>query len=134
MVLLDTHIWVWLNQGGGGVSDATRSHVAEAAGRGEAWVSVISVWEVALLEAKGRIGLTLPLSEWVTRALAPPLRLAPLTPEIAVESGRLPPPFHSDPADRILTATARLEGLTLVTRDRRILAYAAQAHVTAVLG
>ncbi len=104
------------------MSDATRSRVSEAAGRGEAWVSVISVWEVALLEAKGRIGLTLPLSEWVTRALAPPLKLAPLTPEIAIESSRLPPPFHNDPADRILMATARLEGLTLVTRDGRILA------------
>jgi PIN domain nuclease of toxin-antitoxin system len=56
---------------------------------------------------------------------------APLTPEIAVESSRLPGPFHNDPIDRILAATARIEGLILVTRDRAILDYARHGHVRA---
>jgi PIN domain nuclease of toxin-antitoxin system len=68
----------------------------------------------------------------INRALAPPLALATLTPEIAVESNGLPGQFHSDPVDRIITATARIEGMTVVTRDRQILAYAAQGHVSAL--
>jgi PIN domain nuclease of toxin-antitoxin system len=47
---------------------------------------------------------------WIRRALAPPLHLAAITPEVAVESTRLPEPCHRDPVDRLLTATARVEG------------------------
>ena len=52
------------------------------------------------------------------------LNLLALTPEIAIESVALPEPMHKDPADRILVASARVERLTLVTRDRELLAYA----------
>jgi PIN domain nuclease of toxin-antitoxin system len=55
-----------------------------------------------------------------------------LTPEIAIECNSLPGQFHDDPADRIITATARVEGLTVITRDRQILDYAAQGYVSAV--
>ncbi len=77
-----------------------------------------------MLEAKGRIRLSKDCLAWVQEALsAPGTSLVPLTPEIAVESSRLPGKFHGDPADRILVATARLLGATLLTRDERILAY-----------
>jgi PIN domain nuclease of toxin-antitoxin system len=65
-------------------------------------VSVISVWEIGMLESKGRLLLNLPCEAWVREALKTPgLTLAPLTPEIAVDSTRLPGAFHGDPADRI---------------------------------
>ena len=77
-----------------------------------------------MLEAKGRIRLAKDCLAWVHDALTSPgISLVPLTPEIAVESSRLPGTFHGDPADRILVATARLLGATLLTRDAKILTY-----------
>jgi PIN domain nuclease of toxin-antitoxin system len=75
-------------------------------------------------QREGRIRLAKECLAWVGDALrAPGIALVPLTPEIAVESSRLPGSFHGDPADRILVATARREGAILVTRDEGILAY-----------
>jgi PIN domain nuclease of toxin-antitoxin system len=95
-------------------------------------VSIISVREVSLLHTKRRLHLGTSCLDWARRALAPPLALATLTPAIAVECNSLPGQFHDDPTDRMIAATARLEGLTVVTRDRQILAYAAQGYVSAL--
>ena len=124
VLLLDTHVWLWLVGGAEPLKRPVLSAVEGAARRGRIRVSAISVWEVAMLEAKGRIRLAKDCLAWVREALAAPgTSLVPLTPEIAVESSRLPGEFHGDPADRILVATARLLGATLLTRDERILAY-----------
>lgn len=131
-LLLDTHVWIWLNEGAAGLSDAVVRRIDPAAARGVAFVSVMSIWEVSLLHAKRRVVLGLDLPTWVDRAIAPPIALATLTPEIAVECHWLPDRFHSDPVDRILVATARIEGYTLLTRDRAILDYAAAGHVRAL--
>lgn len=105
----------------------------EAAERRSLLVSVISVWEVGMLEAKGRIELFMPCDEWIRRALATPgLALAPLTPEIALDSTRLPGDLHGDPADHILVATARRMGARILTKDRRLIGYARQGHVRVV--
>jgi PIN domain nuclease of toxin-antitoxin system len=58
------------------------------------------------------------------------LQLAPLTPSIAILSTRLPGNFHGDPADRFLVATARIDGARLITKDRRILEYGREKHVS----
>lgn len=84
-----------------------------------------------MLEARRRLRLRVSLDEWVSQALlAPGVRLADLTPEIAIESTRLPGQLHNDPADRILIATARRVGARLVTRDTRILEYGGHGHVS----
>ena len=94
-------------------------------------VSGISVWEIALLESKGRIAFNEECRLWVQRALgAPGIVLAPLSPEIAIASTRLPGSFHGDPADRIIAATARECGGTLVTADKGILSYAKHGHLS----
>ncbi len=83
-----------------------------------------------MLEVKGRISLPFSCLEWVQRALrAPGISLADLTPEIAIESTCLPGHFHGDPADRIIMATAKSLGATLITKDRRILTYAKNNHI-----
>jgi PIN domain nuclease of toxin-antitoxin system len=93
----------------------------------------MSIWELAMLVSKGRVTLQTPLLDWVREALRTPgLSLVPLTPEIAVESTRLPGNFHGDPADRIIVASARETGSTIVTRDRLILAYGKQAFVRTI--
>lgn len=130
-MLLDTHVWLWLMGGEGGMKPSTIRVIEETASHGLVRVSAISVWEVAMLEAKGRIRLSKDCMTWVNEALrAPCLALIPLTPEIAVESSRLPGAFHGDPADRILVATARRHGAILVSRDKRILAYGKTKHLS----
>lgn len=106
------------------------NRIREASARGELTVSAISVWEVALLSAKQRIRLSQEVDEWVRTSLAAPgTRLVELSPEILVESTRLPGSVHGDPADRMLIATARRTGAALVTRDAAILAYARDGHL-----
>jgi PIN domain nuclease of toxin-antitoxin system len=103
-----------------GVLDA----IEQAALDARLLVSAISVWEIGMLEAKGRLVLPMDITLWVEKALtAPGVHLQPLTPTIALQSSRLPGEFHGDPADRILVATARTVGATIVTRDAQILAY-----------
>ena len=133
-LLLDTHVWVWYVE-----NDARRFSrgieplVEGAVQRGEVVVSAISVWEIALLEASGRIELSLDVRAWVGRALGfPGVRLKGLSPSVAIESTRLPGELHRDPADRILIATARSLGSAIVTCDERILAYATKGHVRVV--
>ena len=91
-------------------------------------VSVISCWEVAKLVEKGRLTLQQPVGEWIATALTRPhITLLSLTPEIAVDATQLPTGFHSDPADQLIVATARILGIPLLTADAKILNY---AHVS----
>lgn len=107
--------------------------IERAARTGALRVSVMSVWEIGMLESKGRLELKMSCAEWVRRALdTPGLALAPLTPEIAIESSRLPGSFHGDPADRLLVATARIAGLRLMTKDGRLLDYGGHGYVRVV--
>ena len=132
-LLLDTHVWIWLLNGEEGkIRASCLAAIDDAASRSSLLISVISVWEVGMLEAKGRISLSRDCLAWIEVALAQPgFSLAALTPEIAVHSSRLPGAFHGDPADRILMATARCEGATLVTKDKRLIAYG-RRHLVAV--
>lgn len=132
-VLLDTHVWVWLMEGRAGVNpEAVR--LMEAAGEDSSLkVSVISAWEVGMLEAKGRLRFDISCDEWVELAFGlPGLSLMPLTPAICIRSSRLPGEFHGDAADRLIVATARELGAVLLTRDAPILQYAAQGHLRAL--
>jgi len=134
VLLLDTHVWIWLVEG-----------VAEQFGRvalrriqgastcGWLRVSVISVWEVAMLHSKGRVQCLPTVDEWVHKNLrAPGLQLSDLTPQIAVDSSRLPNLSHGDPADRIIMATAQQLPATVVTCDRAMLQYARAGHFVAL--
>ncbi len=125
LLLLDTHIWIWLMNGDEKLaSPRLLKIIQERSDRKALRVSVISVWEVGMLESKKRIMLPYSCHEWVHRALnIPGLALVPLGADIALESTRLPDTFHGDPADRILVATAAHLGAELVTQDERIHAY-----------
>jgi PIN domain nuclease of toxin-antitoxin system len=123
MIVLDTHIWVWWINGSPELSPTKGRLLASLQSDGLG-VSVISCWEIAKLVEKGRLALAIPVGQWIDQALAyPGIRLLPLDPKIAVASTQLPPPFHNDPADQIITATAREMDCPLATDDGRILAY-----------
>ena len=129
-VLLDTHALVWLVDGDRRLLSAARKRITTAAQDSQLWVSAITPWEVAMLVAKGRLSLNRDAMDWVDAALAlPGLRLAPIEPAIAVASTRLPGDIHGDPSDRLIVATARHLGATLVTADAQLLAYGALGHV-----
>ena len=132
-VLLDTHVWVWLVGGSEKLSRPATGAIRSASKEGGVLVSAISVWEVAMLEKKGRLKFDRDCLEWVRAALAVPgITLAPLSPEIAVESTRLPGDFGGDPADRVLAATARRLGARMITRDRQILRYAESESLSVI--
>lgn len=132
-LLLDTHIWLWVVAGSPRLSQETRDSIGQSLGGGLLRIAAISLWEVAMLAARGRITLGKPASMWLKEALAQPAPVVePLTAEIAVESCELPDAFHADSADRIIVATARISNAKLMTRDRQILDYAARGHLTAV--
>jgi len=133
LLLLDTHIWLWLEAGSSELSAAARGTIGHALGLGALRIASISLWELALLASRGRVTLGKPTNSWIAEALADPAPIIePLDARVAVESCELPGTFHRDPADRIIVATARVIGATLMTRDRRILDYAADGHVTAL--
>ncbi len=121
--LLDTHVLIW-------ALDAPERLPARVAAvlRDPAnlplGVAAITPWEIAMLSARGRLRLGQPVETWLSAALQPEITsLLPLSPAIAVESCQLPGAFHADPADRLIVATARLHGLTLISADESIRAY-----------
>ena len=123
MILLDTHIWVWLVSESDRLTPSQRMSIVNQTDGGLG-VSVFSCWEVAKLVERERLTLSLPVSEWIDRALSyPGTSLLDLTPAIAVESTQLPGVFHRDPADQILVATARVWQIPLATQDASILEY-----------
>lgn len=128
-LLLDTHIWLWALLEPERLSPAVRS--ALTAGEHELWLSSISVWEAHLLAERGRVRVETSPAEWVEQMVrALPRREAAVTHDIAVTSRALALP-HDDPADRLIAATAKVLGLTLVTADARLLAsseYAVMAN------
>jgi PIN domain nuclease of toxin-antitoxin system len=129
-LLLDTHIWVRFINGTPGLKPSSIALIDAARATGEAFVSVISVWETALLVRKKRLDLPISVERWVQQALRlPGIRLLTLTPAIAIESVALPDSLNRDPSDRIIVASARIENLRLLTRDKDIIRFAAQTRL-----
>jgi PIN domain nuclease of toxin-antitoxin system len=96
------------------------------------YLSPFTAWEIGTLVAKGRLHLTLSPEVWFDSLLAlPGMRLAALTPQLLIGSTALPGNPPSDPADRIIAATARIYGHRVITRDGKLLDYAARGHVLA---
>jgi PIN domain nuclease of toxin-antitoxin system len=111
----------------------TRRAINHAVEKGRLRLSIMSVWEIAMLSSRNRIRLSQPVATWIEASLVEPGPfLEPISPEIALASCYLPGGFRSDPADQIIVATARVAGATLLTRDRRILDYARAGHVNAL--
>jgi len=131
--LLDTHVWLWILRGASEeVSKTFFADVEHWRRTRSVYLSPISCWELGLLVSANQIDLPQPVEELWERAITPEIcRVAELTGPILAESTRLPGDLHRDPSDRILVATARANGLTLVTRDWRLLDYAKQGHLKA---
>ncbi|MGR3317745.1 MAG: type II toxin-antitoxin system VapC family toxin [Candidatus Anammoxibacter sp.] len=131
LILLDTHVWIWLLNGNEKlINPKCLSYIESCVKYSTIRVSVISVWEIGMLESKGRIKFPMDCLDWVNKALqAPGVSLVPITPDIAIESSRLPGKFHGDPADRIIAATARKLRAVLITHDKNIINYGMENYL-----
>jgi PIN domain nuclease of toxin-antitoxin system len=119
-ILLDTHVWIWLSIGD---LQSLSVQAQQSLSGGPRWISAISCWELAKLVERRRLGFTIPTLSWMRRSLNENhIRIAELTPEIAVESTNLQG-FHRDPADQIIVATSRILEMPVVTVDQRIIQF-----------
>ena len=122
--VLDTHVWIWWHIHPKKLSKRVRSIISHPDQYEELLLSAISPWEFSKLLEKKRMGISCDPEKWIREALEmSKLRLVPLTPTLSYRSTTLPPPFHEDPADQIIVATAREEKATVMTKDKLIQEY-----------
>ena len=122
MILLDTHVFLWLNHAPEKLSRTATRAVERAASSTGLAIASITLWEIALLVESGRVRLKAAGIQDFLGALmqTPGLSVLEITAEIAALGARFPPGSPGDPCDRIIAATARAHGLPLLTKDRRL--------------
>ena len=124
MIVLDTHTWIWFISEPEVLSKRAKKAVSAAVKEKSVLISSISAWEVAFLVIKKRLTLSLDVIDWIAKSEGLPfIQFIEISNSIAVKSVNLPQPLHSDPADRIIIATALTTGVPLVTKDKKLLNY-----------
>jgi len=126
VIVLDTHAVIWWVNDDGRLSAKAGKAIKRELTRedGKILISSITAWEIALLVEKGRLTLTMDVSDWLKLVQdIESVHFDPLDNDIAVQSVRLPGEFHPDPADRIITALARHHAVSIVTCDTKIREY-----------
>lgn len=122
MMILDTHVLVWMDEGSSRLGKKARSRIDEALKDSALYVSAISFWEVSMLLAKGRLQMQMSVDVWRNSLLEHGLREIPMTGDIAITAASLID-FHGDPADRFIAASAVNTALHICTADQKILAW-----------
>ncbi|TPJ32272.1 type II toxin-antitoxin system VapC family toxin [Mesorhizobium sp. B2-8-3] len=131
-LLLDTCAVIWISQDAP-IAETATTAISKAPQSGRLNVSVMTAWEMGMLVSKGKLPSTKTPDRWFDEFVnAAAVTVEGVTPRILIAASYLPGVVHNDPMDRILIATARERDLTIVTRDRAILAYAAQGHIRAI--
>lgn len=127
VLLLDTHVWLWSAHGDSRrVGRRARQLLAKAESAGNLRVSPVTLFELTALHSLGRLRLTRAPDEWIREALdAGGIRIAELSPRIAMDAGTIPRTALSDPLDRLLVATAQHLQATFLTSDTSVLDFAA---------
>ena len=123
MLLLDTHVWWWALNEPKKLSNKAFKIIREKPPNQRA-IASISMWEFTMMVSTGKVEIRIPLDQWLDQAVNKSgLEVFDLSPKVAVESCHLPGDFHKDPADRIIVATARINGISLITKDKKIIDY-----------
>jgi PIN domain nuclease of toxin-antitoxin system len=132
-VLLDTCAAIWLANGDPMSADSRSSITAAQAGNLGVYVSPMTAWEIATLVAKNRLQLALTPGAWFEALLGlAGVRLAAMPPNVLIASAMLPEVPPRDPVDRIIAATGRAFGYSIITRDDELMRYARAGHIQAI--
>jgi PIN domain nuclease of toxin-antitoxin system len=132
-LLLDTHAAIWITRNERLAPRAAEAMNAAHQASGIVFISPITAWEVGLLVSRNRLNLLMTPQRWFDRLLeVPGMQLAEISPDILIASSFLPGEPPRDPADRIILATARDLGATLITRDRLLLKYSEEGLVSTI--
>ena len=119
MILLDTHVLVWMTSDPKRLSAKARDAIRHARQHTGVAVATISLWELAWLAHSGRLQILSSVETFVRETVAR-IVVKPMTPEITAMAVRLPASYPKDPADRVISSTAIVEGIPLVTADQQI--------------
>lgn len=120
MLILDTHVLVWLDEGSPRLGEKALQTIDGALASGRLGVASISFWEIAMLVRKNRLNIRMELDVWRMELVENGLREIPFKGSTAIRAGQLVG-FHGDPADRMIVATALERGASLMTADKKIL-------------
>ena len=132
-MLLDTHVWIWAATGEPRLGARTRRALNRQADAGRVYVSAVSAFEISALATAGRLVLNQPAERWIRDSIARGnLRVLDLDSDVAMDAGALGADVVPDPIDRLLVAAARDADVPLVTRDRRLLEFAARTRLVRV--
>ena len=124
MIILDTHTLIWWAHTPNRLPPKVRQLIDRERSLGGVFISSISIWEFNLLVKSGRVNIKMDPESWAEEIEnLNGITFIPVDNQIAAKSVNLPGSFHSDPADRIIVATARENGATLITSDQKIRAY-----------
>ncbi len=129
-ILLDTCAVIWLVEGV--LPEPAEKLLLEQYKRGETvYVSPFTAWEIGAKASHGGFRSALTPDMWLARVVAlPGVGFADLPAKVLLDSWRLPGRMNKDPADRIIAATAREYGYTVMTRDAALLDYGAQGYLS----
>jgi PIN domain nuclease of toxin-antitoxin system len=119
VILLDTHVLVWLTAEPKKLSKQASSAIRRAARTGGIAISAITLWELAWLASHSRLETTGTVESYVEDVTSR-VAIRPITVKVAVLANQLPADYSNDPCDRLIGATALAEGIALVTKDLRI--------------
>jgi PIN domain nuclease of toxin-antitoxin system len=124
MIILDTHVWLWLLHNPEKLSPIAQRLIAEEEAKNGLLVSAISVWEISVKVSLGKLDIPVEINDWYQQASAyPGLFIEPVTPADFIASTQLIGNFHKDPSDRIIVAFARRLGVSLISCDAKIINY-----------
>jgi len=132
-IMLDTHVLLWSLLKPEELSNDIKQYISYAQENSQLFISSISLWEIAMFKFKKRINIYEPIKDFLESITdINGLLVKDITYNIAAESISLTDDFHGDPADRIIVATARCLGATLLTRDQKILEWADLGHIKSI--
>ena len=120
-VLLDTHVWIFAEEDPTRIGKKAKAILLDQGVK--IFVSTISTLEIAQLHYRGRLSFKVPIMTWVKKSIDNlNLETIALDHQVSISAYDSDITIHSDPADRILVATAREYSMKLITADKKILA------------